>query len=339
MHDAAEPSQNRPPSLTLHSIFAGPEGLRAGWGLLLFVLLIELSKTLLYPMLMPVLPHLGNPGHGMSPARVIPLEAAGLLCVVATTWLLARIEDRRFGDYGLSDRRGLRHFGEGAIWGAALLSALVFLLHAIGALAFDGRQLFGSAALNYAGLWLGGFVLVGFFEELLFRGYAQYTIARGVRGIGVHFGVRRAAAGGFWVTALLTSFYFGFGHGTNAGESPIGLVSAGLIGLVFCFSIWRTGSLWWAIGFHAIWDWMESYVYGVGDSGSTIQGHLFATHPIGRPLFSGGVTGPEGSILIFPIILLSACAVLLSTSRECGDESQLPYHARGPQAAEDVSLH
>jgi hypothetical protein len=339
LRDAAEPSQNRPPNLTLHGIFAGPEGLRAGWGLLLFVLLFEISKALLYPMLMPVLPHLGHPGQGMSPARVLPLEGAGLLCAGASTWLLARIENRRFSDYGLSDPRRLRHFVEGAIWGAVLLSALVFWLHAMGALAFDGRLLFGSAALRYAAVWLSGFVVIGFFEELLFRGYAQYTIARGVRGICVHFGVRHAAAAGFWIAALLTSFYFGFGHGTNAGESPIGLVAAGLVGLVFCFSIWRTGSLWWAIGFHTIWDWMESFVYGLGDSGSTIQGHLLAMHPTGRPLLSGGATGPEGSILIVPILLLSACAVLLSPPRAGGDESRFPYRASGPEAAEDVSLH
>jgi uncharacterized protein len=40
-----------------------------------------------------------------------------------------------------------------------------------------------------------------------------------------------------------------------------------LVAMVFCFSLWRTGSLWWAIGFLAAWDWSESFLYIVPGSG------------------------------------------------------------------------
>ena len=49
-----------------------------------------------------------------------------------------------------------------------------------------------------------------------------------------------------------------------------------------------TGSLWWAIGFHAAWDWGESYFYGTSDSGLMARGHLFGEHPVGKLLWSGG---------------------------------------------------
>jgi hypothetical protein len=101
-------------------------------------------------------------------------------------------------------------------------------------------------------------------------------------------------------------------HHTNAGESPIGLLSAGLVSIVFCLSLWRTGSLWWAIGFHAAWDWSESFLYGVSDSGVLIQNHLFNTHPDGRPIFSGGLTGPEGSVFVLLILALTAAVILLT---------------------------
>jgi uncharacterized protein len=29
-------------------------------------------------------------------------------------------------------------------------------------------------------------------------------------------------------------------------------------GLLFCLSLRRTGSLWWAVGFHAAWDWGQT---------------------------------------------------------------------------------
>jgi len=40
----------------------------------------------------------------------------------------------------------------------------------------------------------------------------------------------------------------------------IGLVAGGLVGLLFSYSLWRSGSLWWAIGAHASWDWAQSFL-------------------------------------------------------------------------------
>jgi len=339
LHDTPEPPPNRETRLSLHDVFAGPDGLRAGWGLLLFVLVWQLLRLLLHPLVRSLVPGAAHSAQPMPPLLLVTLEAASLLCVAASTWVLAHVEGRRFRDYGLNDARGGRHLWAGAAWGAALLSILVLCLRGVGALAFDGWQLSGLAAAEYAAVWVVGFLLVSLFEELLFRGYVQYTIARGIHGICSYFGLRHAGAIGFWTAALLTSFYFGFGHGSNAGESPIGLISAGLIALVFCFSIWRTGSLWWAIGFHAAWDWMQSFFYGVGDSGSMIQGHLLATHPMGRALVSGGVTGPEGSILNLPVIALAACAVFFTLPRINRDENSAPYTPSKAAAPADVSLH
>jgi uncharacterized protein len=186
----------------------------------------------------------------------------------------------------------------------------------MGLLAVDTRLLFGSAALRYAAIWLLGFLLVGLLEEYLTRGYVLFTLTRGIAGIYLWlFETRHSKALGFWTAALILSILFGLGHGSNSGESPIGLLSAGLASLVFCLSLWRTGSLWWAIGFHASWDWAQSFLYGVGDSGIMVQHHLLATHPVGKPLMSGGTTGPEGSILVLPILAL--VSLIMSSAGEC----------------------
>ena len=150
--------------------------------------------------------------------------------------------------------------------------------------------------------WVGlsSFIFTGIFEESLLRGYLQYTLTRGI---------------GFWWTAIILSTTFGAMHGSNPGESPVGLFSAAAIGLVFCLSLWYTGSLWWAIGFHAAWDWGETYFYGTSDSGMIAQGHFFSEHPTGTLLWTGGATGPEGSLLIVPLILLMALLMWLWWSR------------------------
>ncbi|MFZ0283652.1 MAG: CPBP family intramembrane glutamic endopeptidase [Terriglobales bacterium] len=131
------------------------------------------------------------------------------------------------------------------------------------------------------------------------------------------FHTGHSSALGFWTSALLFSIVFGLGHRSNPGESPIGLLSAGLGGMVFCLSLWRTRSLWWAIGFHTSWDWSQSFLYGVADSGLTTQYHLLATHPVGKPILSGGTTGPEGSIFIVGALLLVTVIIFLTLPRAC----------------------
>jgi hypothetical protein len=116
--------------------------------------------------------------------------------------------------------------------------------------------------------------------------------------------LNRAPSTGFWNAAWLTSTLFGAGHTGNNGENWIGIFAAAFIGFVFCVSIWVTGSAWWAIGCHAAWDWAETYFYGTADSGFVAPGHLLSTSPSGNPLWSGGTDGPEGSLLIIPIVLL-----------------------------------
>ena len=189
-----------------------------------------------------------------------------------------------------------------------------------GLLVIDRRLLFGVDVVRYGALWLFGFLLVGLLEEYLTRGYLQYTVTRGMAGVyQAIFKTPHAEALGFWTAALAFSILFGLGHSGNPGESPIGLLSAGSAGLVFCFSLWRTGSLWWAIGFHMAWDWAQSFLYGVADSGLMVQHHLLATHPVGKPIWSGGTTGPEGSI--FVVLVLLIVAVIIATTlpkRECG---------------------
>lgn len=82
-------------------------------------------------------------------------------------------------------------------------------------------------------------------------------------------------------------------------------------GILFSYALWRTGSLWWGIGMHMTWDWSQSFLYGVPDSGLLSIGRLFQTHPTGNPLLSGGPAGPEGSLLAWPVLLLLFLAIRL----------------------------
>jgi hypothetical protein len=143
--------------------------------------------------------------------------------------------------------------------------------------------------------------------------------------------VQKAPSAGFWQAAWLTSTLFGFGHTSNNGENWIGIFAAAFIGFVFCVSVWLTGSAWWAIGCHAAWDWAETYFYGTADSGLVAKGHLLSSSPAGNPLWSGGTDGPEGSLLIIPIVLLILALLLLVYRRP------KPVASSAPSATEQLA--
>ena len=302
-----------------HKIFFGADGLRAGWSLVIFLVILGLllGGVTFIAQKTHTLPAKGQPVGEIAPTFGLYAEGPPFLMVFLATWIMSKIERRRNGVYGLGGTRALGNFVRGLAWGVTCLSLLVFTLWKSGLLVVDRRLLFGPEVLRYGIIWLFAFLLVGLLEEYLTRGYLLFTLSRGFAGV-YSWVVKspRNKAAGFWTAAIALSILFGLGHGKNVGESPIGLLSAGLAGLVFCLSLWRTGSLWWAIGFHTSWDWAQSFLYGVADSGLMVQHHLLATHPLGKPLMSGGATGPEGSIFVLPVLVLVSCIIVFTLPRE-----------------------
>ena len=259
---------------------------RAGWSALLFVAICLALNF----MVTAALGHFVelDPKGPLPPAQVFLQESSDVVVVLLATWFMSRIERRPIRTFGYGgDHKAIR-LCSGAVWGILGLSLLVAVLGKTHMIVFDGLSVSGAAAWGYGLAWALVALLVGVLEESLLRGYLQYTLARGL---------------GFLWAALLLSVAFALTHVSNSGESLLGLVMVGLGGLVSCLSLWYTKSLWWAIGFHAGWDWGQSYLYGTPDSGLLAKGHLLASHPSGDPLWSGGITGPEGSLLIVPLLI------------------------------------
>ena len=212
--------------------------------------------------------------------------------------------------------RRLRDFLAGCFCGLICFSALAGCLRGLGFLAFEGVLLRGSAILHWGVLWAAAFLMVALAEETSLRAYMQFTLARGLAGVyGSWFKAKHRLVLGFWTAAILLGCLFMGNHSGNPGESRLGLVQLGLFALLMCLSLWRTGSLLWAIGFHAAFDWAEAFLFGVADSGWGTKGHLLGSPPVGNVLFSGGSAGLEGSVFATAAWALGVVLLVWTTSR------------------------
>jgi uncharacterized protein len=250
--------------------------------LCVFVVLYQLASYTLRPLASFLI---GRHVSSLSPRAVFLVEFQAMLAAFFAAFVLSILEARNFGEYGLRIRSvSKKHFLQGAAFGIAEISAVLGALAALGYYHFGQFDLHGGAIAKWAVIWGGIFLVVGLFEEFIFRGYVQFTLAQAV---------------GFWPAAMALSLLFGLVHMTNPGETPAGIAGVVLSGLFWCFSLRRTGSLWFAVGMHASFDFGETFLYSVPDSGQIFPGHLSSATIAGPAWLTGGSAGPEASIFDF----------------------------------------
>ena len=284
------------PRSRVQSVLFDSAGLRWVWGCLLFLVLYNVLSPALSAIRRALL-HGPHPhGEVVRVGQVLPVEITATLTVLLVTFLTARVEGRPFNCFGLADRLWLSRLAWGALAGFAAICGLVGFLWSQHLLILSGLVLTPKAAIGYGLLWAVVFFLVALSEEALLRGYLLFTLARGM--------------GWFW-SSILLSLAFSAIHLQNHGENVFGLTAVFIVGLVDSLSVYYTRSLFWVVGYHAAWDWGESFFWGTADSGRLIEGYLLKEHPAGLATLSGGTAGPEGSLYNFVVLALSALFIFL----------------------------
>lgn len=295
-----EPSQGQPPAgiATIEdriaSLFVGPHGIRPGWrGLMFLGIFFVCAGVLILPAIalhLINLPGMQPGAQAFTASFVLIQEGILVIALFVAALVMSKIEQRPMAQYGLPASEAFRgRFWVGAVWGILAITATMLLIAALHGFSFGSVALSGRALVGYALAWAIAFLLTGFSEEFLFRGYSQFTLGGGM---------------GFWPAAIFLSLLFGAGHLQNPGEAWPGALAAAYIGFFFCFTLRRTGNIWFAVGLHAAWDYGETFVYGVPDSGFAAPGHLLSSSFHGPRWLTGGKVGPEASIACFVVISL-----------------------------------
>ena len=294
---SSEPSpppafETPPPEGLASRIFLSRDGLRVGWSLLLYAaLFFGIAYTLQFVAVLTGALAI-NP---RSPQFVALGDLVTFASAYTAALVMAKLERRGADLYGLPLGQAFgKSFWQGILLGLGEVSLLIGLIAAFGGYSFGKLALHGAGLLGWAGLWGLAFLFVGLSEEFLFRGYAQYTLARGL---------------GFWRAAVGLSLVFGAVHLKNPGEGLLGAANVAVTGLVFALALKRTGNLWLAVGWHAAFDFGETFLFSVPDSGFVFDQHLSNAVLAGPVWLTGGAVGPEGSVFGFLTMGISALAI------------------------------
>jgi len=289
MPDAPLSAPAELPRAGWRQVFFGPIRLRAGWRFSAYLVITTLIGFGLHALLVAMKVPLSD---DWTPGSFIAAELSTLAIALAATAIMGRADGLSFARFGIPWRSAFGDlFWEGAFWGCAAVVVLVAGIAALGGYHIHGwAQADGPRRAN-ALLWLAAMALVGLSEEATFRGYPLAALADGI---------------GFWPASAALSLVFAAMHYFfKPMESVADGLSVGLLGLFLCFTLRRTGSLWFAIGFHFAFDFAAVPFFGApnsGNHGRPVDTRLLDSSFSGPDWLTGGACGIEASWLVFAVI-------------------------------------
>lgn len=277
--------------------------LRAGWRILLFLVLFWLLAALVF-VIQPLFGDVGK-REFLSDYSLIIVGILALAATIAVKVARKKLDKKSWVSLGLQISTNtwkdlLFGFGLSAIMAGVFL----FILWLSGAVEIDSHSLTTSPAAATDGfasymkviswgslaLLFLEHLLVGYWEELVFRGYLLQNMIEGM---------------GLQLAILISCIGYGLIH---AGNPNAGLLSTFIIvvfGFLRIYGYLATKMLWLSMGMHIGWNFFQGPVLGFAASGhqkaTVLQLHFSSE----SSWLTGGDFGPEGSLLMLPIIGLA----------------------------------
>lgn len=263
-----------------YNIWRGPNGIRAGWRLLIFLAMVVPAGYGANSVVGSLLQRQNADPDG--PKAITIATGIFLVALLMVSWIMAKIEGRSLSDYGLPWRRAFRgQFWQGTAISLASQPLFLGVLWLLGVFSLGAATLHGIDILKYGVFWaLASFVGTSL-EDFTYRGYILFTLSTGI---------------GFWPAAIATSVLMGGMHYFNPGGHGLGPLVTLVYCLLTCLVLRRTGDLWMPVGIHSAWDWGAAFFFGVPSGGFVGHPHFLNASLHGPTLLTGGTFGPEGSL-------------------------------------------
>ncbi|NBD36183.1 MAG: CPBP family intramembrane metalloprotease [Chloroflexi bacterium] len=245
-----------------------------------------------------------------SPYFILFTGLGGLVAIIISVGVATRFLDRRpLRDFGFHfDGAWWRDLGFGLGLGGALMLGIFLVEWLAGWLTItDTFYIAPSFEMSFVGsllIYVGGYLGVGIYEEVLSRGYQLLNIAEGLQSLLTSRGAIIAA----WV---LTSAFFGLAHAGNPNATWISTFNIMLAGLFLGLGYILTGELAIPIGLHITWNFFQGVVFGFPVSGNAPGATFIAIEQGGPATWTGGPFGPEAGLIGIVAMLVGSAATWL----------------------------
>ncbi len=281
-------------------------GLRSGWRVAVFLFFYSLVVGVLAVGMRSMPGALGPDEATPSYMHWLWSSLLGLVVALIVGWQCGkRLEGLRFAVLGASFRgRWLAHVFMGLIAGAATVIFAVAIAFAFGGERFESNIDSGSENVVTSMLvTFAVFAIAAAAEEALFRGYILQTLDR---------------AGFAWLAVVLTSVFFGIVHLGNPNAGAISTLNTILAGIWFSVAYLRFRSLWFVMGMHCAWNWVQGSVFGIEVSGmrEITQYTILREIDTGPTWLTGETYGIEGGIAATIAITVATIFIYLLPASE-----------------------
>lgn len=295
-------------SFLKHRFFSPEERrLRAGWRLLLQSIVLLFLGGCFGAVLLTVLlvsdPSLLLSLADIKPEHMLLFAIVETLAVTISVFLARRLLDKQSIEslgLTLNSQTWIDILTGIAI--TLLQMGLIYLLMSwLGWITFEGfawKLDPMSLVVKNTLLFFAIFVLVGWNEEVLSRGYHLQTIASGLN---LFWGV------------MISSAVFGLLHLNNPSANLSSTMGIFIAGIFFAYGYIRTKQLWLPMGMHLGWNFFEGVVFGFPVSGLEIY-PLVRIQVYGPELWTGGAFGPEAGLIVTLALIVGTVLIYLYTS-------------------------
>jgi membrane protease YdiL (CAAX protease family) len=228
-------------------------------------------------------------------------SAIGFIGITLSVFVARRYLDRRpFLSLGLTiDRSSLQDVITGFGVAGLLIAGIFWTELGFGWLRVEEFAWQQMPPMKLAGdllLMLLLFMMVGWQEELQYRGYSLHNLENGLNrswGVG------------------LSSLIFAISHLSNPNISIVAIFGLIFSGVFLAFPFILTRRLWLSIGLHTGWNFFEGTIFGFQVSGLSGMPRLIVQSVDGPTLITGGEFGPEAGIILYPIIILGCLIIAI----------------------------
>lgn len=283
----------------MFNLFKNEEGrFRSGW-IIAFALVMVLLGQLMFAMPGYTFISLIETARGneaeiahkvtTTPLYIVVTQGLAAFGGIAATLVVFRGLNKK-NPNKLGFQRPVKDFFTGLVLGAVAISLIFFVLLITDNITLQNDLTSPNLSINLA-LFFILYILVGFFEEMFFRGYVIKTMLE-------HQNKK-------WVIYLVSAVVFGAVHFANPNPKLLGFVNIILVGLLFAYMFDVTKSLLLPIGFHIAWNYFQGTIYGFPVSGTAPYGMYDISVSKGMDLLTGGAFGLEGSLMA--TIVLGFC--------------------------------